>query len=70
VFALNGLFDLSTPFFAAEHDLEHMLVGPDLRGHVRFGYYESGHMIYGDQVALQALKRDLVSFYDSALHAD
>lgn len=67
VFALNGLFDLSTPFFAAEHDLEHMLVGPDLRGNVRFGYYESGHMIYGDQVALQALKRDLVSFYDSAL---
>jgi carboxypeptidase C (cathepsin A) len=44
-----------------------MLVGPDLRGNVRFGYYESGHMIYGDQVALRALKRDLVSFYDSAL---
>lgn len=66
IFAVNGLFDLSTPFFGAEHDLHHMLLGPNLRGNVQFGYYESGHMIYGDQVALKRLKEDLSAFYDSS----
>jgi carboxypeptidase C (cathepsin A) len=66
VFALNGLFDLSTPFFAAEFDLSHMLVGPALWGNVKFGYYESGHMIYGDQAELTKLTRDLREFYDMA----
>jgi carboxypeptidase C (cathepsin A) len=66
VFALNGLFDLSTPFFAAELDLAHMLVGPALWGNVQFGYYESGHMIYGDQAELEKLTADLRAFYDLA----
>jgi carboxypeptidase C (cathepsin A) len=67
VLALNGLFDLSTPFANAEYDLRHMLLGPSLRDNVQLAYYESGHMIYGDQTALQTLKHDLAAFYDRAL---
>jgi carboxypeptidase C (cathepsin A) len=66
VLSMNGLYDLSTPFFATEHDLAHMLLTPDLRGNVRLTYYASGHMTYGDQAALKQMKIDLARFYDAA----
>jgi carboxypeptidase C (cathepsin A) len=66
VLVLAGLFDLSTPFMGAEYDVAHMLLGPHLRDNVQFSYYESGHMLYGDQAALAKLKRDLSRFYDGA----
>lgn len=66
VFALNGLFDLATPFFATEHDLSHMFLGKELSANVRVGYYQSGHMTYVDPEALRQMKRDLDAFYDSA----
>ena len=66
VFSANGYFDLATPFFATEYDLDHMDLEPALRGNVQFGYYPSGHMIYLNVDALHKLKDDLAGFIDKA----
>jgi len=66
VFSANGYFDLATPFFATEYDLSHMLLDPQLRGNVHFGYYPSGHMIYLNVDALHQLRDDLAAFITKA----
>ena len=66
VFSANGYFDLATPFFATEYDLDHMDLDPALRGNVQFGYYPSGHMIYLNVDALHKLKDDLAAFITSS----
>ncbi|HZB89265.1 MAG TPA: peptidase S10 [Terracidiphilus sp.] len=66
VFSANGYFDLATPFFATEFDLDHMGLEPELRGNVHFGYYPSGHMIYLNVDALHRLKADLSAFIVSS----
>jgi len=66
VFSANGYFDLATPFFGTEFDLEHMNLEPELRGNVQFGYYPSGHMIYLNVEALQKLKDDLAAFIEKS----
>jgi len=68
VLALNGYFDLATPFFGAEYDLDHMSLDPSLRNNITLTYYESGHMIYIHPESMKALRQDLVKFYDSAVH--
>ena len=66
VFSANGYFDLATPFFATEYDLDHMDLDPALRGNVQFGYYPSGHMIYLNVEALHKLRDDLAAFITSS----
>jgi carboxypeptidase C (cathepsin A) len=66
VFSANGYFDLATPFFATEYDLDHMNLEPELRGNVQFGYYPSGHMIYLNVDALKQLRDDLAGFIEKA----
>jgi carboxypeptidase C (cathepsin A) len=68
VFSANGLFDLATPFFLTEYDLNHMMVTPELAKNVEFGYYPAGHMIYLNVDALKDLTHDLDNFYASLLH--
>jgi len=68
VLALNGYYDLATPFYGAEYDLNHMQLDPSLRRNITVTYYESGHMIYIHPESMKALRRDLIEFYDSATH--
>jgi carboxypeptidase C (cathepsin A) len=68
VMSLNGYFDLATPFYATEYALAHLGIDGALRENVRIAYYPTGHMIYLDDAALHALKRDLASFYTAQPH--
>jgi len=68
VLSLNGYYDMATPFYGAEYDLNHMKLEPALRRNITLTYYESGHMIYIHPESMQALRRDLVEFYNSAVH--
>jgi len=68
VLSANGYFDLATPFFATEFDLNHMELDPTLRSNLEFSYYPSGHMVYLNVDALAKLKSDLAAFYDRSLH--
>ena len=64
VFSANGLFDLATPFFLTEQALHGVMLAPDLRKNVEFGYYPAGHMVYLNVDALKEMRRDLEGFYD------
>ena len=65
VYSANGYFDLATPFFKTEFDLDQMALPPELVQNVTLGYYPSGHMIYLNPDARKQLKADLDKFYDS-----
>ena len=67
VFSANGMFDLATPFFLTEFDLNHMMVTADIAKNVEFGYYPAGHMIYLNVDALRDLTHDLDGFYAEVL---
>ena len=66
VFSGNGYFDLATPFFKTEYELNHMGLDPSLQKNITFDYYHDGHMLYIHTAALKKLKTDLAHFYDSA----
>ncbi|TNE85591.1 MAG: peptidase S10 [Deltaproteobacteria bacterium] len=59
----NGLYDLATPFFAAEFTRDHLSVDTDLAGQIVSTYYPAGHMMYFHPPSLAQLKADLASFY-------
>lgn len=64
VFSANGYYDMATPFFGTDYLLAHLPINPALEKNIRYGYYESGHMVYLHVPALEAFKNDLASFYD------
>lgn len=66
VFSGNGYYDLATPFFKTEYELNHMGLDPSLQKNITFGYYQDGHMIYIHDAAMQQIKQDLARFYDNA----
>ncbi|NII09768.1 peptidase S10 [Oleiagrimonas sp. C23AA] len=70
VLSENGYYDLATPFHATEYDLNHMMLKGDLRSHVKFAYFPSGHMIYLNPKALKAMHARLDRFYANTLKAD
>ena len=69
VFSANGYFDLATPFFSTEYDLDHMSLEPALRSNVEFGYYPAGHMIYLNIEALKEFREDMNRFYAETAHS-
>lgn len=66
VFSANGYYDLATPFYGTEYTLAHLGLPANLRGHIEYGFYPSGHMVYLNDEARRALKADLVRFYHEA----
>jgi carboxypeptidase C (cathepsin A) len=68
VFSANGYFDLATPYFSTEYDLDHMYLEPTLRSNVEFGYYPAGHMIYLNVEALKEFRDDMTRFYTETTH--
>ena len=67
VFVANGYYDLGTPYFATEYTFSHLGLNESLRGNISMAYYEAGHMMYIHLPSLEALKRDLAEFIESAM---
>ncbi len=66
VLSANGWFDLATPFFETEYELNHMMLTPELETNVHYTYYPAGHMVYLNLDALKQMREDLRGFYTQA----
>jgi carboxypeptidase C (cathepsin A) len=66
VFSANGYYDFATPWLATKYTFEHMNLSPQLQRNVSYGFYQSGHMIYLSQSALDNYHRDLEHWYSEA----
>lgn len=67
VFVAEGFYDFATPYFAAEHTLDHMGLEESQRMRIQRATYEAGHMMYIQRASIAQLKLDLVRFYETAL---
>ncbi|MGB8634350.1 MAG: peptidase S10 [Rhodanobacteraceae bacterium] len=69
VLMTGGYYDLATPFFAAEYELNHLPIPAKLRKNISVHLYPSGHMIYAHKPSLKALHDDVAQFINST-HGD
>jgi carboxypeptidase C (cathepsin A) len=58
----GGYFDLATPFFAAQWELEQLPMEPALLKNTETHFYTSGHMVYAHEPDLKALHDNVAAF--------
>jgi len=61
-----GYYDLAVPYFSTEYTVDHMRLVPAIRQNLTISKYNSGHMIYTDQIAIKAMRDDVGRFLKSA----
>ncbi|HMP58238.1 MAG TPA: hypothetical protein PKD86_02690 [Gemmatales bacterium] len=62
VFLASGIYDLATPYFAADYTLDHLSFDPAVRRRMTVSMYEAGHMMYLHRPSLLKLRADTVEF--------
>ncbi|HTW08074.1 MAG TPA: hypothetical protein VME46_11210 [Acidimicrobiales bacterium] len=62
VLVAAGYYDGATPYFAAEHTINHLALPGELRANISFRYYEAGHMMYVHEQSRRAQSRHLAEF--------
>ncbi|HEY5676367.1 MAG TPA: hypothetical protein VIR81_06275 [Myxococcales bacterium] len=65
VMVMEGVYDLATPFAAADYTLSHLDLPPALRKNLSTAVYDSGHMVYLRESALAKFHDDVGRFIDS-----
>ena len=60
----SGLYDLATPYYAAEWTMDHLGVPKQVRSQITFAEYESGHMVYVHEPSLANFKKNVAAFVD------
>jgi len=63
----NGIYDMATPFFAAEYTADHLELPPEIRQNLRLTYYPAGHMMYFHAEAHAKLKADIYALYQESM---
>ena len=58
----GGYYDLATPFFAAQWELEQLPMQPSLQKNIEMHFYTSGHMVYAHEPDLKALHDNVATF--------
>ncbi len=67
ILVLNGLFDLATPFYGTEYTFDHLGLDKKLKDNITMKYYEAGHMMYINNTAAAAFKKDVAAFIVSGI---
>ncbi len=67
LWVLTGGYDLAIPYYSTVYTLDHMHIDPSIRQNITFSRYESGHMVYTDQLAMKAMRQDFSKFLQSAI---
>jgi carboxypeptidase C (cathepsin A) len=62
VYVANGYYDLATPYLATLYTFNRLGLDPSLRGNLRLGFFEAGHMMYIHIPSLVQLRADLADF--------
>jgi len=68
VIVLAGLFDLATPFAAADHTVAQLRLSKPEQ--VSVCYYQAGHMMYLHPPSLKKMRWDLTAFYGGTVVED
>ena len=63
----NGLYDLATPFFAAEYTAAHMNLPSEIQNNIILTYYEAGHMMYFHRESHEKLTADVFDFFKNSI---
>ncbi len=66
VLVASGLFDLATPYSAADYTVDHLGLPAELRRNVTTETYEAGHMMYVHPPSRAKLKQDLAALVERA----
>jgi len=70
VWVTCGYYDLAVPYFSTVYTLEHMHLEPAIRQNLTISKYNSGHMIYTDQIAIKQMRDDFGRFLKSAVQGN
>jgi carboxypeptidase C (cathepsin A) len=62
-----GYYDLATPYFAAQYNLDHIGLHPEMMKNITWQFYPAGHMMYIDKESHVKLKHDITEFIQSAM---
>ena len=67
VMVMEGIYDLATPFAAADYTTSHLDLPPQFRKNLSTARYDSGHMVYLRADALAKFHDDVARFIDSTM---
>ena len=58
----GGYFDLATPFYQGMYEMRHLQIPARLQSNIEYHYYQSGHMVYANEVSLQQIHDNVAAF--------
>ncbi len=65
VMVMEGYYDLATPYAAANYSFNHMDLSPEYHKNISFATYDSGHMVYLRESAIDKFQKDVENFIDT-----
>jgi carboxypeptidase C (cathepsin A) len=60
-----GYFDLGTPYFEGEFEMQHLPMPKSLQKNIEYDHYLSGHMVYLHPESLKLLHDNVARFINS-----
>jgi carboxypeptidase C (cathepsin A) len=60
----GGYYDLATPFYAAQYEMDHLPIQAPLQKNISYAWYPSGHMVYAHVPSLKLLHDNVARFID------